>query len=367
MERWRKDSRREYLRSKATEYEQYEEKLKQKANESSSDTSSQSLRHGVMGNPDVIWDEPGLPVYRDEIEAILHEDDFTPAFESACRHDSLLTVQSMVESQKPPRTRFFLHHGLVAALRAGRTDIARYLLSAGAPIIRSTPEDILFAPEDQRHSLFELLIGHGWDVNTPSYYGVVLLPSVVASTPTLKLFLAHGAKPNLGRQLYHEDRFGGSLENACDALEAAAARGSLEAVRMLLDAGAKVENGYPLHSAAGSMEPGENPHYRGPMPSKTFDEGRIPIMALLLERSGKGAHFINQAEESLYVTFKYAIVYAVLARAVERVKWLMDHGADPYLKGGSGTAISAANFVSQEMRDIIDEHVKAKPSEPSKI
>lgn len=367
MEEWRKDSRREYLRSKATEYEQYEEQLKQKANESSNDTSSQSLRHGVMGNPDVIWDEPGLPVYRDEIEAILHEDDFTPAFESACRHDSLPTVQSMVESQEPPRTRFFFHHGLVAALRAGRTDIARYLLSAGAPIIRSTPQDILSAPEDQRHSLFELLISHGWDVNTPSHYGAVLLPNVVASTPTLRLFLARGANPNLGRQLYNEDRFGRSLENACDALEAAAAGGSLEAVHLLLDAGAKIENGYPLHRAAGSMEPGENPYDHGPMPSKGFDESRIPIMALLLERSGRGANFINQAEISRWVVPRYAIVHAVQARAVERVKWLMDHGADPELRGGSGTATRRAQFVSQEMRDIIDEHVKAKPSEPSKM
>lgn len=138
-------------------------------------------------------------------------------------------VQSIVSLEA--RTTAFLHHGLTIALSAGNIEIARYLLSTGAPIVRQTPTNILEAPPDQQILLFELLTQHGWAPNTPGYYGAVLLPSIVSNLPLLSWFLANGANPNLGEQRDYRDRNGGPETDSCAAL------GDVVAVRVLLDAG----------------------------------------------------------------------------------------------------------------------------------
>jgi ankyrin repeat protein len=69
-------------------------------------------------------------------------------------------------------------------------------------------------------------------------------------------FLAQGADPNLGCQKLFQDRFGEPDRNSCDSLEAAARTGSVDLVRKLLDAGAKISNGAPLYCASGVCPPG---------------------------------------------------------------------------------------------------------------
>ncbi len=356
QQRFMRNARRQSLQEKAAKYGQQQTMRSPSAQNPdgySNSTSSQSLRQ-TMTAADSVYDE--LPIGPNEIEAIILEDDYIPTFKAACQHGPLSTVQSMVSSQTPPRTRSFLHHGLVVALRAGSIDIARYLLSAGAPIIRETPENVLSAPADQQLTLFELLVSYGWTVNTPGFYGAVLLPKVVAKIPLLQWFLAHGADPNLGQQRDYRDRTGGSDEDSCAALEEAAAQGNLAAVRLLLDAGAKIQHGIPLHSAAGACQPGMNPHTGRVTPSKEFDQSRIPVMALLVERGAD----VNQAEKSRHMVPQYAIVHAVMAGAVERARWLLDHGADAELKGNFGSAVTYATMGSEEMRDTINKLVKAK-------
>ncbi|TVY42841.1 hypothetical protein LSUB1_G003746, partial [Lachnellula subtilissima] len=242
------------------------------------------------------------------------------SFESACQHGPLSTVQSIVSTEshrsapiKTP-TPSFLHHGLIIALTAGNIDVAHYLLSAGAPIVRQTPTTILSAPPDQQIPLFDLLTHHGWTPNTPGYYGEVLLPKIITNLPLLRWFLAHGANPNLGAQRDNRDRNGASETDSCAALQAAAGSCDVETVRMLLDAGAEIRNGVPLHCAAGVCPAGENPHVDAVTPSREFDVGRIPVMALLVERGAD----VNQAEESRHMVARYAIVHAVMAGAVER-------------------------------------------------
>ena len=298
-----------------------------------------------------------IPIDPDDYNVIAGEKAFISNFESACQHGSLSTVQSIVSSRTPPCTRFFLHHGLIAALRAGNIDIAGYLLSIGAPIVRITPECILPAPSDQQLSLFQLLVHHGWTVNTPGFYGAVLLPRIVDNLPLLRWFLDHGADPNLGVQRYYGDRFGKSDTDSCAALQAAAGHGSVEAVRLLLDVGAKIQYGAPLHYAAGVCPPGVNPYNGLVTPSKEFDRSRIPVMALLLERGAD----VNQILESRQVVPRYAILQAVVAGAVERVGWLLEHGADPELEGPFGTAVTYATHTgSEEMRCVIDESLRAR-------
>ncbi|KAL4919541.1 hypothetical protein BDW62DRAFT_41209 [Aspergillus aurantiobrunneus] len=253
------------------------------------------------------------------------------AFESACRQGPLAIVHSTVSDACMP-TPAFLHHGLCLALKAGNVETARYLLASGAPIVRKTPEHILSAPVEQQIPLFELFIGHGWTTNTPSDYGAVLLPSVLSNHTLLKWFLNHGANPNLGAQ--QERRDGGSVANSCAALEESAYRGDVEAVRMLLDAGAVIQNGFPLHAAAGACPPGAFPHSVSAFPSKEFDSSRIPVMALLVERGAD----INQYQgpQKGNQVPNYAIVGAAMAGAIERVRWLLENGADHTKEGRGG-------------------------------
>lgn len=280
---------------------------------------------------------------------------FFAAFEAACWHGPLSIIQSIVSTNN--LTPAFLHHGLTCALRSGHVEISRCLLTGGAPIVRETPENVFFAPSERQIDLFELLVHFGWTVNTPSFYGKVLLPMTVTRPSLLLWFLDHGANPNLGQQQYSHERYGGSNTASCAALEAAAARGQVDSVRMLLETGARIHNGVPLHFAAGACPPGMNPHAGRVAPSQEFDIGRIPVMALLVQQGAD----VNQKEESRHMAAQYAIVCAVMAGAVERVKWLLEHGASPYLRGNFGNAFEYARASGNEtMTEIFEEFMKVK-------
>ncbi|KAJ5317602.1 hypothetical protein N7508_002110 [Penicillium antarcticum] len=268
---------------------------------------------------------------------------FFGPFASACRRGPLSIVQSTISEEQ--LTPAFLHHGLTLALSAGNIKVASYLLSNGAPIVRETPRSVLSAPPDQQIGLFELLLRHGWTPNTPGFYGTTLLPRVVMNLPLLGWFLDHGADPNLGAQRDNRDRRGGPDTNSCVTLEVAAADGPVEAVDLILRAGVRIENGLPLHYAAGVCPPGQNPHAMRVEPSFDFDTDRIPVMALLVEHGAD----INKKEESRHMTPQYAIVNAVMAGAVERVRWLLEHGADPNVRGAYGSAIERARDIGNEI------------------
>ena len=276
------------------------------------------------------------------------------SFESACQAGPVSTLQA----NKSPevRTPVLLNHGLVLALTAGNVETAKYLLVSGAPISRETARHVLSAPAQAQIPLFELLAQNGWTPNTPGFYGHVLLPDVrvVTNLPLLSWFLNHGANPNLGTQRNNEDRFGGPDKDSCAALEAAAARGTPAAVNMLLSAGAKSSNGAPLYCAAGVCEPGENPNAKLVTPQKEFDVGRIPVMAMLVEHGVD----VNQPLNSRYQEPQYAIASAVKAGAVERVRWLLQHGADPHAgRGGSGSAVDLLRGASDEMKRVVEEEI----------
>ncbi|CAG7926737.1 unnamed protein product [Penicillium olsonii] len=274
-------------------------------------------------------------------------------FEFACQQGLLSIVQSIIASENP--TPAFLHHGLTCSLASGHVEVARYLLTSGAPIVRETPSNIFFAPFEWHIPLFDLLSHFGWTPNTPTFYGAVLLPRTVNNIPLLRWFLDHGADPNAGLAQIGNDRRGGSSTRSCAALEAAAAHGELDAVGMLLDAGARMEYGVPLHLAAGACLPGANPHVTRVIPTRKFDIGRIPIMALLVSRGAD----VNRKENTQHMVAQYPIVHAVMAGAVERVRWLLEHGADPHAQGDFGTAIEYARHVRcDEIVNVIENFLK---------
>lgn len=234
--------------------------------------------------------------------------------------------------------------------------MARLLISAGAPITKSTPVDIYQAPIDEHFALNELLFEHVWTPNTSGNYGELALPHIVTNHPLLRWFLDHGADPNRGRQLYTRGPDDGP-DDWCQALEYAASEGDIVAVRMLLDAGALIKNGAPLYRDAGACTLGKNFHTNEVVPTKEFDTRMIPIMELLVERGAD----VNQLENSRHMTFRYALNYAVLAGAVERVRWLLEHGANPENVGRGSNAISLSKmWKREEIMKVVEEGVVAR-------
>ncbi|KAL4726634.1 hypothetical protein ACLX1H_005522 [Fusarium chlamydosporum] len=323
----------------------------QQANQVQSQTGNTMNQNGNQMRSQQMGQQMGrnyddLPVQEIGDIDIINEQEVSPefiSFLSACQNGDISTVESIVTSQ--PRTPIFLHRGLVNAMRRGNVDITRYLLQSGAPISRSDPRSIILSsPASQQMALFEALTEHGWNVNTPGYYGEVILPMLIQfdKGDLIDWFLAHGADPNLGVQRDNRDRMGESETDSCQALELAASKGTVDLVQKLLDAGAKITNGAPLYCAAGACPPGGNPHVTVVTPTMDFDISRIPVMKLLVE-NGAG---VNDKLQSRYVTSMYPIVNAVMAGAVERVKWLLDQGADPDLKGAYGSAKDYASKLS---------------------
>ena len=277
--------------------------------------------------------------------------------EFACRSGHLIQAEQIIGrvKERRPLTPRLLHPSLTASLEAGHVEVTRYLLDSGAHIARIIPETVLKAPLEQQVALFKALSDHGWSPNTPGLYGAVLLPRLIAAPTIFHWFVDHGADPNLGEQRYSTDRFGASDTQSCRTLQVAAAHGSLGTVQTLLNAGARIDFGAPLHSAAG-VTPNDVNIYDLPGPmSQDFDSGRIPIMKLLVE---KGAD-VNEFDRSRYAVPRLAIILSIMANAVERTKWLLEHGADPTIKGYHFTAAEhAMKSSNSEMRDVLDQGLK---------
>ncbi|PWY67628.1 ankyrin [Aspergillus sclerotioniger CBS 115572] len=271
----------------------------------------------------------------------LSSDPATP-IEHACRDGPLSTVQAMVADQTC--TPAFLHRSLTFALGAGHEDIAHYLLEAGAPIVRLTPVNIFRAASDRHLPLFRLLSLHGWSPQGFWDDGSLLTVRVITNKPLLRWLLNQGVDPNAGA----------SDPSRRSALELVAGNGDFETVRLLLDAGADVQQGVPLHVAAAACPPGTDAGRNPIPPTREFDTARIPTMTLLVERGAK----VNQSQEARLMAPRYAIVYAVMAGAVERVRWLLAHEADPEVKGAFGSAYDyAQSRGSDEIRSVLAEGV----------
>lgn len=255
-------------------------------------------------------------------------------FRSACQEGDLSTVESIVSQSRSP---LFLHNGLDDALKNGKDDISRFLLQSGATVTRATPAAILRAPADKQVALFQVLMEHGWTVNTPES----LLPEIVRSNnePLCDWFLEQGADPNVA----------GPQNDQGQTLRLAATQGTVQLVQKLLNAGAKMASS-GLYWAAGAYPEGSVPSIRRVEPSAEFDKSRIPIMELLLENGGD----VNHKLETRHMEELYPIVNAVKAGAVERVKWLLSKGADPDLKGPWGSARDyAKRDSSDEMKQVL--------------
>lgn len=262
-------------------------------------------------------------------------------FEAACQQDDVAKLQQVTAQHA--LTPAVLHHGLTLALASGSVASARELLLRGAPIAKRTPERILSGPTGQQTALFDLLAAQGWE---PSHH---LFMQVIPSIPLLRWFLSHGIDPNYGVKRDTSTKKGGPSHECADALEFAAYKGSAEAIEILIEAGAKITYGTPLHSAAGALPPRGTPYTDDDPQRDEFDLSRLPAMEALVKHGAD----VNQREITQHLTPQYPIIYAVHVGATQRARWLLDHGANPELSGPYGSAVEYASRVgSKEMRDL---------------
>ena len=262
-------------------------------------------------------------------------------YEAACRKDQVATLQQSISQQSlSPAT---LHHGLVLALSAGSVNAARELLQGGAPLARRAPENILSAPRDKQIPLVDLLAEQGWKPTHDLFMQVMTMPDL------LRWFLSHGCDPNYGTKPDTPYNAGGPSYECADALEAAAQAGNAEAIEILIEAGANIAYGAPLHYAAGALPPGNTLYNVQISQPEEFDISRIPAMAALVQHGAD----VNQKEDTPYMTPKYPIMYAVDAGAVQRARWLLEHGADPNVRGRHGSAVETAMKMGSEEMGVL--------------
>lgn len=265
------------------------------------------------------------------------EPEYFHDYERACREDEVTIIQQLVSQHSlTPAVR---HHGLTLALSAGSEHCVREFLVRETPITNRAAKKILSAPKGKQITLLEtLVVEGGW---TPSHDLFIL---TIPDIALMKWFLSHGVNPNYGTTMS-----GQPSQHRAQALESAAYAGSAQAVELLIDAGAKVDYGTPLHYAAGVAPRGQESRIAKASQEEDFDISRIPAMEALVAHGAD----VNGKDGLLVNSPGYPIVRAAQVGAVHRVRWLLNHGADPNLKGDDGSAADWADKMgSDEMKEV---------------
>ena len=257
------------------------------------------------------------------------------SFAEACSNGNLDTVAILATGDDHyPNTQYYLNHGFLASIIHKQLPIARFLLSRGATI---TPSIAMAAVKGESLPVFELLVENGWDVNSPVMGGQTASSAFVKNETLLKWFLEHGADPNLGPPLSPQPN-STPIPNSGSSLNCAASVATPEIFELLLQHGAKLENSQPLHMAAASQE----------------DSGRVPMMEYLV---GKGVDVNGSDEARGFRAVGPPLFYAIRQGQVEKVRWLLGHGADPRVeaKGGATALRMAEQTGLGEMIGLIKE------------
>ena len=286
---------------------------------------------------------PRAPFYASPKPAYFDE------YERSCREDQVLLLQQTISQNSCSVA--MLHHGLILALESGSVECAHELLRCGTPIAKRAPESLLSAPRMKQIPLLDTLLAYGWD---PTYD---LFMKCVPDIELVQWFLAHGTDPNYGIKRDRPDKAGGPSYECADALERAASKGSAAVIDILIAAGAKIEFGHPLHIAAMVLPPNHHPYSSASQP-EDFDASLIPTMAALVAHSAD----VNEREDTPHVTVEYPLLYAVKYSAVQRARWLLEHGADLALTPTGRPSLTAAAMAKMignlEMIELLDSHIR---------
>lgn len=236
-------------------------------------------------------------------------------FSKACSTGDLESVTILAAGDHAPNNAYYLNFGLVSAIIHKQLDVVRYLLSHGAIIDDSVTA---MAVKTASLPIFEILLSHGWDVNTSFMGGQTPLLNLLQHETLVKWLLSHGADPNLGPPLSPQPS-ALPVTNSGAVLDTAASTASLEIFGLLLQHGAKLENSLPLHAAAAST-------------SKADDES-LAMMGYLLQL---GVDIDGSDEGRGLRALGTPLHYAIRGRMIERVRFLLMKGSNVKTAGRGG-------------------------------
>lgn len=205
------------------------------------------------------------------------------------------SIGSLDELSEEEELRF-----LVRAIFQGDMEMFRYFLDRVEDLNQPAgAEDHFFSPlmaaaSEDRTDMLQILLERGADVNyiNPDGWTALIEAADEGSLSSARILLAAGADPNLkGRQSYRS------------AIAMAASEGYPEIMSILIEAGADIDGGFPLHEAA--------------------EEGQLDMVRLLVERGVD----VNELDEHGIT----ALARAASEDNLSTVTYLLERGADPNL------------------------------------
>lgn len=146
-------------------------------------------------------------------------------------------------------------------------------------------------------------------------------------------------------------------------LDSAASRGCVEVIRVLLDHGARLEGANPLHKAAAE-----------PCASEAEDIARIQTMEFLITEKGMDINALQSftpGSSAIPSDGRPAIMatplhYAARWQNQSRVKFLLEHGADPTKQASDGgTPLEWAITMNDEETGGLDPEIETLLREAS--
>lgn len=195
-----------------------------------------------------------------------------------------------------PEPEITFNTALVAALRQGRPNTALLLLDNG---VQAKPSTLRTAASCGYISVVERVLNQlSWPINRP-INGYTILGSAIKHDESVKWLLKEGADPNL------EDAF------AETPFSHAVRFGSPDTLDLLLEAGADVNRGTPLHKALGR--------------DSLMVERLVKLGAPVNKLSGEGSKFWDDA----MMPRETALHIACSKGQYDNVRLLLAAGADP--------------------------------------
>lgn len=198
---------------------------------------------------------------------------------------------------------------LAAAVGAKHLAIVAYLLDQGATISGNIMV-LALGDTNDAIAMFQTFLEHGWDINSKTDLGNIMLKHIVRNEELTRWFLSHGANPNA---------YG---KPGSTILDVAAANSGPAVFELLMTHGARLEDSDALHSAAGARK---------------NRSGRVEMMAYLLDL-GMDVNAIGRREylPSRRIGRGAPLHAAVAAQEADRIEFLLKRGADVEVRNTLG-------------------------------